>query len=266
MDWIHKFCKKEHNIKVSPTCLVGNLYKYRDIENPELADAEEGLFRYSIAIPRVTRFSRAWCNIFFGSAFRFSATPSDPQINVPGYFNMTVTDTIFENDGPDHILASGQIEVEYHAPNSWMFCASIGDSDFACPFPGYNDVWSFRRQSATDFAIALAQRLGSHVTLGHIDNPALTSLPILDVRSVSIDVRHGPVNYVDRHINIEREEDFSVADLEKLLLDAPFTKPVSYRPESEYRFLFEVTINNCIFSVEKQDIIVWWNQIQRYVK
>lgn len=255
---IVKYCKPEHNAHSGSRLLVGNLEKYKNIENDELVDSGEGTFKFSIEFLEGAELSTDWANLLFQGQFSFGDTPTN--IRFPGRIAVHVEDIRIAYVSADRVVFEhAKAEIEYSAPNALIFCTSIseGDPRTTCPFEGYSDYWRIGADqiSLDQFAGRLGSAILQQMCLDSIDSD-ISNFRISDLKNLNLNVRHDRVKYVDRNLVIEKDTPQDAGKLIETYLDVPFCKPKSYSPEREYRFVFTLHNGNRIFPVKNKDLFL----------
>lgn len=148
--------------------------------------------------------------------------------------------------------------ISYQCINHFIFCASQADDDPLDdnPFVEYESCWCVgkNQEGIERFSKILTGLVSAQVKMLNFKWPG--DLAISDLSELSLDVRHGPIKYLDRNLSISNG---SASDFEKLIksyLDAAFTKPKKYQHEREYRFSITPKTRNHIIPVEKTDLFL----------
>lgn len=253
---IVKYCNQEHNAHRGAKLLVGNLEKYRDIENAELADSGEGTFQFTIEFLEGAELSAEWANLLFQGAIGFGEVRN--AIRVPGGVTVHAEDLRIERVLADRVIFEhAKAQIQYSSPNAFVFCTSMSEGDplSTCPFRGYDDYWNVGADQASlnQFGSRVGGAILQQAALDYID-VKLTSVRLSDMKNMTLDVRHGPVKYVDRKLVITKDTPQDADHILNTYFDVPFCKPKSYSPEKEYRFVFTLHDGNRIYPIKKKDL------------
>ena len=234
-----KFCKSEHNISNGSSLRVGTLYQYREIENPEIADGDEGKYTFHISFPDKIELDRRWANLLLSNAIGFGKTDDIPRF--PGSFSAMIDKLHVVKQSDDTVTVKDtEVTINRESPNCMIFCMSEMEDANHCPFEGYDDNWSFAANRANEFAQRLAELIFSQVKLSNFHNALSAKHTPNSVRDLSLSVRHQRVIYRDRKLVVTPNNRPSFDDLVETILNVPFSKPDYYCTEQEYRFLFEL--------------------------
>ena len=255
---IVKYCNQEHNAHNGAKLLIGNLEKYKDIENAELADAGEGTFQFTIEFLEGAELSAEWADWLFQGLFDF--TNSHNAIRLPGRVALHTEYLQIKKVLPDRVIFDhAKAQIKYSSPNAFMFCTSMsgGDPLSTCPFKGYDDYWNVGddQVSLKQFARRIGDAILQQAPLDYID-AMLSDIRLAEMKNMDLDIRYGPVKYVDRDLIITKDTHQDVGQIIRTYLDVPFCKPISYSAEKEYRFVFTLNDGNRIFPVKKKDLFL----------
>lgn len=262
---IIKFCKKEHNVFNGGKLLIGNLEKYRSIENDELVDGGEGTFEFQIEFLDGAVISAEWANLIFQGLIGFGDTGK--SVRLPGHVSAHV-----EELNINHVLGDkvdfkyARAKIQYTYPNAFLFCASMAqnESKEENPFEQYDDSWvvgsdqnTLNAFSARIGRLIIEQALGRHIAR------STENLSFAMLKDLGVQIRHGPVQYVDRLLKITEETDQNFDNLIQQYLDVPFCKTKDYQNEKEYRFMFVPTAVDRLLTVENLDLFLEMHTLKR---
>lgn len=252
-----KYCNSEHNSMRGSKLLIGNLEKYRKIENDGLRDDGEGQFDFSIEFLEGARISSAWANLIFNGAIGFGDAPS---IRLPGKFSAHIENMKIRRVEMDAVsFEYAKAKISYEVLNPFVFCCSdVNDSSMEnCPFDFYDDSWTVAGNSggADNFAVRVANMLMQQITLDNLDI-APNILTLNHLKRIGLNVMHRPVSYIERDLKITPDLAENFDHIMEAHLNIPFCKPEKYAPEREYRFLFTPVIDGRSIPVKNLDVFL----------
>lgn len=212
-----KSCSKERNPKRCGTLKIGSLTEYRDSENKEVEDREEGFYRINLDL------KNKWI-----SAKLFN--------HLNGAHNSSLSANIY------HLGMNGNYDggfiVDYQADYSWInlnrliFCITKVESvdDAKGIFSGYDDSWSISYSKITWMKNAMEKAIleqikgrvgkGELVFGNNINDPSK-----LTIRSYSQDII-----YQGRDLYLGNSDIDAMSDtLISLFENVKFIKPVSFK-------------------------------------
>lgn len=253
-----KCCSAQHNALKGAKLLVGNLEKYRDIENHELVDKGEGTFSFAIEFLKGAKIPIAWANFLFQGAMGFGNTSG--TIRLPGKFHTYIDKVEVNQVGLDFVeFDYAKVDIIYTAPNTYIFCVSVIEQDpmQSKPFPSYDDFWIVGRnaQDLTQFSNRVGSLLLTQLKGTNIDG-GISNLSLAEASRIEINIRHGPVKYVQRNLVFSHETPESFNEVISRYLDVPFCKPSSFSEEREYRFIFAPIVGNRLLVPRKEDVLL----------
>lgn len=260
---IVKYCHNEHNCLKGSKLLIGNLEKYRSIENEALRDKGEGTFNFDIEFLEGVKVSSAWANLIFGGAIGFGDSPG---IRFPGSFNSNIKDCNIEYVSGDTVsFRHASASISYKVLNSFIFCTSMAEDDpmGSCPFPEYDDCWKVGvdKRSLDQFSARVGNLLLQQLTpsnfTGKLDNFSLSEL-----KRISINIQHGPVKYINRSLKITADMANKFDEIMGTYLNVEFTKPAEpFQKEKEYRFVFKTIVDDFLIEASPQDVFLDLNSL-----
>lgn len=259
-----KFCESQHNALNGSSILIGNLQKYREIEKAEIVDDGEGGFDFIVDISGGAVVPNSWANLIFQGAIGFG---DGEAVRVPGRVSAHIDSLHIEYTG-EHETAfeHARAKIRYDCPNAFLFCTSMvaGDPKDENQFSSYDDFWEVAQGQGDQnrFATKLGQMIFATASAAYLESD-LSHFSLAELQNMAIDVRHGPVHYVDREFLITKKTDQNFEMMIKKYLDVPFCKPVSYSKEKEYRFLFTPRLGDQIVPVKNKDLFVEVNVLKQ---
>lgn len=255
---IVKFCRKDHNCLKGSKLLIGNLEKYRTIEDAALRDEGEGTFDFSIELFEGVKVPSAWANLIFGGSIGFG---SGTALRVPSSFNAYIDRCDIEYVADDIVsFRYASAKISYKAMNTFVFCTSQveGDPMQNCPFPEYDDNWrvGINKSDLDSFSARVGNLLLQQLTEKNFTNK-LRNLSLSELKRLGINIQHGPVKYVDRYLKITQQKSGQFEEIMQTYLSTAFTKPKEpFSKEREYRFLFSPYVDNQLLEASSDDVLL----------
>jgi len=236
-----KFCKSDHNIRSGSRLRVGTLYQYRKIENSDIQDGDEGNFLFEINFPKRIELDRNWANLLLGGAVHFAGNDLNQRPSIPGGISANIEKLhIVEQRADSVVVQDTTISLNRTSINSFIFCMSVMENAEKCPFEGYDDHWFEPFSNANQLANRIGELIFSQARLEAFDTSLAKIHSPATIAKLSLNVRHQKVQYRDRSITVTPDNHISFEELYKTIVDIPFSKPLSYAGEREYRFVFDL--------------------------
>lgn len=258
-----KSCKRVHHIN-NGTLRLGSLTEYRNSENPEIADREEGVHRFKINLEGEVEVDA----YLFDSLNSGASISGKPVRRFPGF---TASHLIhIEQVGPygdTVILKDTKIEVYRKALNCFIFCMSAVDDLAECSslFSSYDDCWGIPVSNVEKFASKLASALLQTIKERQIAGDHVIPSNI-DANKIVITVAFGKVMYAarDLHINSANKEVF--AGVVQRMASMVFIKPpIPFSREKEFRFHFTIEYQKKIIEPLCNSIIIDSRELINFV-
>tara|TARA_R110002051_G_scaffold322851_4_gene414532 strand:- start:104 stop:880 length:777 start_codon:yes stop_codon:yes gene_type:complete len=240
-----KFCRKEHNILNGAPIRIGTLHEYRQIENPEIKDEDEGKYTFTIEFPEEITLDRRWSNLLFQGFFGAGCIEELPRL--PG--KTTVHNESFgivRQFGENLTIRDTKLRIEREFPDCFIFCMSLM-TKVENPFAGYDDKWMVPYCKIDEFTRALASRFIKKIQPFYFEESIAEFFAPKNKDSLNLMIRDREVIYVERNMVITESNRPSYESLFNTLANIPFTKPSIFKPEKEYRFLFELNNGEKVF-------------------
>ncbi|MEM8655917.1 MAG: hypothetical protein AAGF36_14335 [Pseudomonadota bacterium] len=249
--YLHKFCETSYHPKNCSTLRIGTLNEFRTTQNAELRDEGEATFDLKIVFRDGTVVERLWLN----KIFRGILYMGHPEEKIPEYYEFfkefpegsvkgNLSSFSFKPVSRSHNAVSGHIELNFEEANWHVFCMSLAEKDFTSPFEGYDDCWNFPVEEIESFKQALTDDFLPDLRQSHFTNESLKKVTSLGSNAKGLVIEDGPVEYTDRTRYIKQQSDLSLAEYIELVRKAPFTKPIKYAHEREYRFVLKTVVGN----------------------
>lgn len=215
---IYKFCRPEHNIALnSRTLRLGTLHEYRNIEQSEIVDADEGTFKIDLD---------------------FQGRPVTPDAVSILTTHLADSFSIEGGDmnGNTGVMKLGKIKLNTSLSDCWILSMSFAKrTDVPSLAELYKSSWGISGNDAIqNFLHAIRERLLHSICLDDLQGK-IGEIPISKLQSsFSIRCHAGSVCYMDR-IHVASPETFTSADAIRLINKIPFIKPKRFEEEKEYR-------------------------------
>jgi hypothetical protein len=236
-----KFCKSDHNIRSGAKLRVGTLFQYRQIENADIQDGEEGNYLFEINFPEKIELDRNWSNLLFSGIVHFGGEDLKQFPRIPGGVAAHIDKMhIVEQRANSVVVEDTKVTLKRTSINSFIFCMSMMENAEKCPFEGYDDHWFEPFSSANQLANRMGELIFSQARLEAFDTSLAKVHSPTTIAKLSLNVRHQKVQYRDRSITVTPDNHISFEELYKTIVDIPFSKPLSYAGEREYRFVFDL--------------------------
>lgn len=251
-----KSCYKRDNIKTRKTIKLGSLFEYRATENKDIADAEEGIFRFNLWFDGEVTIDGRLFNTMSGGAGQIGPAGG---IIFPGrteaYFErLHIKDTTLDSI----TLADSKGIITRHALNSFIFCMSHVRQASDCHgiFPNYDDYWYIQESDTDEFGGKLAQHLANQIHKNHKEGSYVIPKNI-DPKEIVVHALVDKVSYIDRDIHFNSTSKFELDQIRYKLRDLSFIKPpIPFEKEKETRFQFIITHNDNIIEPLQRNIIL----------
>lgn len=234
---IIKYCNTEHRIDNSDFILLGSLKRFRSIETIDLRDEREATFDLSIHIESPTKFSNQWISTILNGTMDFGARIPPPRNLDYSCFSEYLN--IIESSA-DGVILEGVINFRYSLNNCLIFCMSDEQGSIA----NYASSWGFSSDYANAFSQVMAYEICNELRIGDVDIERSGSLRLSHGSNISIYQLHGPVQYKKKDIRVRCEADLPIELFFFLISECRFHKDIKFSKENEYRFTFDVFINN----------------------
>lgn len=239
-----KSCKSTYHPTISNNIKIGTLYEYRQTENLEIVDREEGVLRFKLFLDGEVKVDPNWFNLFMGGGIKVSNKASNQEM--PRFIGETVfhaeTVNIVSVGANNLVLGNSRASIKRSSPDGYVFCMTMAESvdEVIGLFPSYDSRWSVGEGDIDKLASRLAELVLNECK--HTLSSGVATLPLgLIAEDLSVEVDHRPVNYISRDMHFNSKNICSYAHLVSLLSDLCFIKPPEpYKKEKEYRFHFRV--------------------------
>lgn len=250
-----KSCAKKYNIK-NGTIRLGSLHEYRQTEIQQIADKEEGLFRFKLNFEGIQKLKTEWFNVICGGMAHIGDAP---PISYPGILKAQWQ--------PFHLLSSNNkyvtlkdstATVKREALNSFIFCMSHVRMmrDCARIFPDYDDYWYMKDVRAPAFGERIRTILKEKIKKDFKNNKFLIP-PQTDIENLDVHLTHEKILYTPREIHITGENSIQAEDFIRKMYSMAFIKPpIPFETEREYRFNFIITSRGLIVPPIENSVIL----------
>jgi hypothetical protein len=231
---LRKWCKSIHLPDRIKTLRLGSLLEYRVTEEKSIKDFREGKFDLEVRIPKPIWVRADQFSGFF---------PSYSNSKFPPYFSwdprgLHSSSSVNYQIHGDRILLSGGGSQSWMFPNSYVFSMTMSDS-LQSKFPQYDASWGIDFHDADTFSDLLRQQLQKEVFVNEeVLGQCLSEN--YDRTKLTVSVLHAPVEYGPNFVELN---DLGPEGYEKMFSAywrMPFTKPIDFEHEEEYRFLVTI--------------------------
>ena len=251
--YLVKSCKKKYNPLVSQTLRVGSLSEYREIEEDQVVDKEEGFFRIKFDLKKKWIKTDLFNHLNFSHNSDFSAR--NISLNLMG-----------SDQGYMFIDYTG--EYEWANKNRFIFCISKinAHEDSTSIFPDYDDYWFvslFRQQSIREeMAKSLFSVVKDKIRSGEkLFDHDIDDLSLLEIKSYSQDIAYGHRDLYLGNSDIDRMTDFLVSIFDNI----KFIKPERFSPEKEVRFVFDFYYKGILIHPLVKSLVIPSTNINRLI-
>lgn len=252
---LFKFCNPEHNICRGAQLQVGTLFRYRDIEDQELRDENEGKYIFHITFPDAIELDPRWATLLLQGAVAFGDTKNVPRF--PGSYSTKIENLHIVTQRSDSVVVKDtRIRIKRDVLNCLVFCMSIFETAEKNPFGQYDDSWSIPEHLANEFSGRLGRLIYEQAKLSEFDQSISTVHSAATVTTLSLNVRHRRVIYRDREMIITPQSRPSFDEFVTILSDIAFVKPTKHSQEQEYRFIFELQDGRRMFPPRLERLLV----------
>lgn len=228
--YLVKSCFKRDNIWKRKTIKIGTLAEYRDTEEDQIADREEGMINLSFDL-----------NNFHMPTAVFNDLNTISQ----GLGSFHINEMLFRKNP----LFSNHVYVQRYSAttslmkfNRFIFCISELEKPDMCHaiFKDYNDYWHMPRDRANFFGDAL-----SSIILEEITRRLLMGEDMFFIKGINppLEIRWycNNITYTPRKILINNTKLYKDSkNIIYWLTEGHMVKPDSFQHEKEIRFIFDV--------------------------
>ncbi len=236
-----KFCDAKDNITLSgPNIRVGTLHEFRESEQAELRDNNEGEVLFSFSFPEMTPVSLHWLE---------KVTTSSGLI-------LTERLAKHQEANSSTINIAGSFRALNNFANAYIFCVSWqNQTPKINPFQNYNSAWAIKQSAHTQFSTLMRSLIAKM-----LEEKSWYS------HNMSLKVISGPVIYAGNSHTLSAEDDMPASTIDLILQNRWRVKSRQFEREREYRFLFFVTKDGQIFSVPKEPIFLDASLLRQYIE
>ncbi|WP_313364487.1 hypothetical protein [Pseudomonas sp.] len=238
-----KSCKAEHHIK-NGTIKVGTLYEYRNIENSELVDKQEGMLSFHLNFAGSVEVPILWFATINQGIFGFGDVE---PVRFPGKQNAYFEHVAVQRRGDKVILTDSTAVFSRESLNGFIFCVSRVRKTQDCVgiFQGCDAYWYITEARAQAFGVTLSKMLMNYVQKAHAEGEYILPQDT-DMSTLKIHIEHRAVEYLGREVVFTNDGDLPLESFMTKMTNMAFTKPESYKKELEYRFCFTFVSGNRI--------------------
>lgn len=240
-----KSCKRQYNPKTSKTIRIGSLSEYREIEDTQIADKEEGHFRINFDLSNkligIDLFN------YLNDSHRSALTARIDTLS-PG-----------EMDHTHVFLKKYQAGYEWINNNRFIFCITkVNTPEEALEiFPDYDDYWHVNIFQMRRFLNQLSDNLLLEIKERTSSGEELFDIPVADYEKLSIDAYQQEIIYRHRDLYLGNNDIGPMEEFIKGLFEnIKFIKPDSFSHEKELRLIFDVYYDGALIHPKIKSIII----------
>lgn len=237
-----KSCHLKDHIEKRKTLRIGTLYEYRKTETQEIADKDEGMYKYSISFDGTIEIPNFWFNTFFYGFMATSYSEEDAPIDFPGTMETEVKRLeIISSGGHSVVIKDAMAEFTRHAPNAFIFCLSLvaEKSDCIDIFPHYDAYWYVDIHRCEEFGVAIGKLLLKKIIEEHAKGNYLIPKDTV-TNDLQMMIVQSEVSYLPRSMHFNNANKESVEELIEKMQLMTFIKTPNFEHEKEYRFHFTI--------------------------
>lgn len=242
-----KRCKSKDNIKKRHTLRIGSLHEYRQTEEKQIADKEEGTYDVNFDMHHVHIPKEIFHQIFHShnSLTTFYAE----HLILGGQSPILKECTYFPR-----ILGKASLD----NLNRLVFCMSLLEkpSEAENLFPDYDDSWHLKFENTKIFANLVANQIKKSIYNRLINKEELFDVEVdrdnfhvqYTVQTIEYRVRNQTFTNHDAYLNPDRLYD--------TLSGVRFIKPLVFDNEREVRMCFDIISNGMLLHPKINSLIV----------
>lgn len=242
--YLVKSCSKGRNPKQCGTLKIGSLTEYRDSENKEVEDREEGFYRINLDL------KKKWISV---NLFNHLNGAHDSSLSASIYH-------LGMNGNYD-----GGVIVDYQADYSWVnlnrliFCITKVENvdDAKGIFSGYDDSWSISYNKITWMKNAMGEAILEQVKDRVAKGELIFGSNVSDPNKLTIRSYAQDIIYQERDLHLGNSDIDAMSDtLISLFENVKFIKPVNFKKEKELRLVFDFYYNGDIVFPQINSLII----------
>lgn len=239
-----KSCKEKHNIFNSKNLRIGTLLEYRETESEQIADKEEGFFTINLEI------QNKFVDI---DLFNEINSSKNSFYNVKG------------NDLKIYYSHEDKVKIDFKAVYNWVnfnrfiFCLSKVEQheDSTSIFPDYDDYWFINYFTREKLIKSIESALLQEVIINIQNGIQIFQEQVTDLNNLTIKSHFQEIIYSTRTLCINNENiDSMKSNILGLFDDIKFIKPEKYKPENEFRIVFDFYEDDIFLSPIVKNIII----------
>jgi hypothetical protein len=246
--------------------MLGSLYYYRAIENPEIADKDEGKATYEIEITGPAIIKKKWLNVILQGIFSIDEGAEETQI-AHGLLKPTIHKYQSTGEGKDNVrIEKLHATIERDSFNEFIYCMSLFETPPRDPkiFSGYDDYWTVELKHADAIGGIIARLIGKAIVEGR-DSGKHVIDPLIDLETVDCLFRCDSVMYTSRKLEINEANNIEAEEFLSKIEDIAFIKPKKFESENEFRFSFIICSGNRILEIMPEHLILDSTEIRKLI-
>ena len=237
-----KSCHKKDHIKTRKTLRIGTLHEYRKTETQEIADKDEGMYKYSISFDGTMEIPNHWFNTFFDGFMGLPHTEENAPINFPGTIEFEIKSLKIISTEADHVVIQDAVaKFKRNALNAFIFCVSLVEEKNDCIdiFPHYDAYWYVDLHRREELGIAIGKLLLKKIIEEHAKGNHLIPKDT-PMDNLQIMIVQSKVSYLPRSMHFNSANKNSIEELIDKMQLMSFIKTPNFEHEKEYRFHFTI--------------------------
>lgn len=248
-----KSCKSKDNPLRCGTLKIGSLQEYRDIEEEQIADKEEGFIELILKLDDIHLKLEEFQG-FLNSNNSYSSFEPIGYLHLGG-----PSDAI---DGFHHI-PKFHAKSELKKNNIFIFCLSyLQDNEGVKISSDYDDSWSFSEIDIRDMALGLCNSLAHSIWTNRKEIFPKHELS----KNFEVNAYWDKITYTPRKIIVDNH----IYHTERLkyldMVTYPqFVKPREFSEEKEFRICFEVYDNDILLHPFVKHIIISSKEVEHLI-
>ncbi|EPC7971753.1 hypothetical protein ACSVXM_002826 [Enterobacter hormaechei] len=246
--FLYKSCHSKDHLKISKTLKIGTLEEYRESEDIQISDLHEGTYSINLNLQNIH------APLDF---FNYLLNGANGEVKLVGEFKSKDKKSFIS----PHLafIESIKSNFSWTHSNRFIFCFSGLDNlnDSKGMFDDYNDGWFIKRNDfkeslqliADEFLIDVKKRLKKGEKIFYEDAPSINELR-LKFKLEKVIYRERITDYDSRKFYLEPEFLYFIHD------KIPYTKPLNYSKEKEYRLIMDFYNQNGILTPKVKHLII----------
>lgn len=242
--YLVKSCYKQNNPNTSGTLKIGSLTEYRNSENKEIEDHEEGFYRINIDLKDKWITTHLFNHL--NKSHLSSSSADIHHLAMKGYYG-------------DRVLVDYRADYTWINLNRFIFCITKTESveDAQNIFSGYDDSWSVSYIKITWLKKQMETNILNKVKEMIASGELIFGSSFNDPRKITIKSYTQDIIYKPRDLYLGNKDIDAMSDtLISLFENVKFIKPINFEKEKEVRFVFDFYYNESIVFPQINSLII----------